>query len=176
MALAAASVLEPRVGSSLDVPACEPHDGGHAWQPLPPPDPRSSGHLSLGSPCGDARLDMWNGGPSGVMAQLVWRGADARGGFVGVSAVAPFRVRAMTPAGTFVPGATHTLRAVSRESAWIDRCVGTSPRVCELMRASPGGALVSLGDASQGQGGGSTPWDRRSRLTPADCVGGRICH
>ncbi len=78
------------------------------------------------------------------MVQLVWRGRDARGVFVGVSVAAPFRVRAMMPDGTFVPGATHTLRAVSRGAAWIERCVGGTQPDCELFRTSPGGPLVSL--------------------------------
>lgn len=148
ISLCVAMALAPRAGSSLDVPACEARARGHEWPPLPAPDPRASGHLTLTSPCGDARLDMWNVGPSGVMAQLVWRGVDARGAFIGVSTVAPFLVRAMTPAGAFVPGATHTLRSVSRSAAWIQRCVGTTQPVCELLRANHGGALVSLGDTS----------------------------
>ncbi len=122
-------------------PLCECFDA-HAPRAsaLPRAVARATGHLNLSTPCAVARFDAWNEGPTGVTAQLVWRGADAHGEFSGASVAAPFRVRAMTADGQFVPGAVHTLRAVTREGAWIERCAGD----CEMLFAAPGGALVSL--------------------------------
>ena len=146
LSIAVILALMPRAGAALDIPVCAARDAPpHATRPLPASDPRASGHLTLSSPCGEARMDLWNDAHGGVMVQVVWNGRDEHGEFERASSVALFRVRALTPVGTFIPGATHTVRAITRDAIWIERCTGGTQPMCELFRARRGAALVTLG-------------------------------
>ena len=140
LALAVGSALRSNHG--LAEPRC-PRGGGFdgpiPLPALPPAQQAATSHLHLPLPgCERARIDLWAGGPTGVMVQIAWRGADACGPFVSASEPAPLRVGAMTN-GAFVPGATYALGSVTRARVSVARCVPGG--ACETLAAFADGPL-----------------------------------